>query len=175
LSLPIDEDDPREQLRSIHATTQQLKDSRQALGVEMMMEVAEWTPSILLSLGAQSISGPINTIVTNVPGPQFPLYLQGAELLAIYPQVPLLGGLGIGIALMSYNGRVCWGFNADPDIIADVSDFTALVSGSLARVADAAGVELRSERARPAAKGSRVSGKAPRERPHPTNGATPRS
>ena len=145
LSLPIEEEDPRDQLRSIHETTRELKDSRQALGVEMMMQVAEWTPSILLSLGAQAISGPINSIVTNVPGPQFPLYLQGAKLEAIYPQVPLLGGLGVGIALMSYNGRVCWGFNADPDIVADIAVFTQLVSESMERVAEAAGVEIEGE------------------------------
>jgi len=142
LALPIDQDDPREQLRAIHATTQELKDSRQALGVEMMMQVAEWTPSILLSLGSQAINGPINTIVTNVPGPQFPLYLQGAKLQGIYPQVPLLGGLGVGIALMSYDGRVCWGFNTDPDIVPDAAEFTGLIRDSMARVAEVAGVTL---------------------------------
>ena len=142
LSLPLDEDDPSKQLARIHQTTQELKHSRQALGVEMMMRVAEWTPSILLSLGSQSISGPINTIVTNVPGPQFPLYMQGAELEAIYPQVPLLDGLGLGIALMSYNGRVCWGFNTDPDIVPDVEDFAKLVAQAFARVAAVAGVDL---------------------------------
>ena len=142
LSLPIGLEDTREQLAAIHETTQELKDSRQALGVEMMMQVAEWTPSILLSLGSQSISGQVNTIVTNVPGPQFPLYLQGAELEAIYPQVPLLDGLGLGIALMSYNGRVCWGFNSDPDIVPDVEDFAKQIAKSFERVAAAAGVDL---------------------------------
>jgi WS/DGAT/MGAT family acyltransferase len=156
LTLPIGEEDPRDQLRAIHETTQDLKDSRQALGVEMMMQVAEWTPSILLSLGSQAINGPINTIVTNVPGPQFPLYLQGAELQGIYPQVPLLGGLGLGVALMSYNGRVCWGFNADPDIVPYVADFTQLVVESLRRVADAAGVELQSAALRSDAAGEPV-------------------
>ena len=131
--------------RSIQETSGELMDSRQALGVVMMMLVAVWTPSILLSLGAQAISGPINSIVTNVPGPQFPLYLQGAKLEAIYPQVPLLGGLGVGIALMSYNGRVCWGFNADPDIVADIAVFTQHVSESMERVAEAAGVEIEGE------------------------------
>ena len=143
LSLPLDEEDPRQQLARIHETTQDLKSSRQALGVEMMMQVAEWTPSILLSLGSQSISGPINTIVTNVPGPQFPLYMQGAELEAIYPQVPLLNSLGLGIALMSYNGRICWGFNTDPDIVPDVEEFSKLVAQSFARVAAIAGVDLK--------------------------------
>lgn len=160
LNLPIQEDDPREQLRLIHETTQELKDSRQALGVEMMMQVAEWTPSNLLSLGSQAMNGPINTIVTNVPGPQFPLYLQGAKLLGIYPQVPLLGGLGVGIALMSYDGRVCWGFNGDPEIVPDVGEFTSLIAESMARVAESAGVELKSRASSEAPRAAKPSSKS---------------
>ena len=72
----------------------------------MMMKVAEWTPSTLLSLGARSISGSINSVVTNVPGPPIPLYCCGARLRGIYPQVPLLENLGLGIAILSYAGNV---------------------------------------------------------------------
>jgi WS/DGAT/MGAT family acyltransferase len=142
LTLPIAESDPLEQLAAIHTETKRLKESRQALGVEMMMQVAEYTPSNLLTLGARSISGPINTIVTNVPGPQFPLYFHGAKLLALYPQVPLMENLGVGIALASYNGTVHWGFNADPDIVPDLETFVALVRGAYDGVARAAGVAV---------------------------------
>jgi len=142
LTLPIAEPDPIEQLAAIHAETKRLKESRQALGVEMMMQVAEYTPSNLLTLGARSISGPINTIVTNVPGPQSPLYFHGAKMLALYPQVPLLENLGIGIALASYNGTVHWGFNADPDIVPDLETFVALLRGAYDGVARAAGVAV---------------------------------
>ena len=142
LTLPIAERDPRAQLAAIHAETQRLKESRQALGVEMMMKVAEYTPTNLLTLGARSISGPINTIVTNVPGPQFPLYFHGARLLAMYPQVPLLENLGLGIALASYNGTVHWGFNADPDIVPDLETFVARLRGAYDDVARAAGVPI---------------------------------
>ena len=138
LKLPIQEEDPVEQLRVIHETTQELKQSDQALGVEMMMAVAEWTPGGLLSLGARAAQGPVNSIVTNVPGPQFPLYLQGAKLEAVYPQVPLLEGMGLGIALMSYDGRVCWGFNANPDVVPDLRDFVKLVELSFEKVAQIA-------------------------------------
>jgi diacylglycerol O-acyltransferase len=72
--------------------------------------------------------------VTNVPGPQFPLYLQGARMLAMYPQVPLLLNLGLGIALISYDGRVCWGFNADPKLVPDLEGFIAAIRSSQARV-----------------------------------------
>jgi len=146
LKLPIGEEKPIDQLRQINETTQELKISNQALGVEMMMAVAEWTPASLLSLGSQSSSGPVNSIVTNVPGPQIPLYMQGAELLSIYPQVPLLEGMGLGIALMSYNGQICWGFNANPDVVPDLAGFVTLVRESMARVAADAGVVLSSDR-----------------------------
>ncbi len=142
LKLPIEEEKPFAQLKQIHATTQELKTSNQALGVEMMMAVAEWTPASLLSLGAQSSTGPVNSIVTNVPGPQIPLYMQGAKLLAVYPQVPLIQGMGLGIGLMSYDGRICWGFTTNPDVVPDLPDFVGLVSESIERVAEAAGVVL---------------------------------
>ena len=142
LQLPVEEEKPLEQLRKINETTQQLKSSNQALGVQMMMAVAEWTPASLLSLGSQSSSGPVNSIVTNVPGPQIPLYMQGAKLLSIYPQVPLLQGMGLGFALMSYDGKICWGFNANPDVVPDLPEFVELVQQSLERVAGDAGVVL---------------------------------
>ena len=140
LPLPIAEADPREQLASILRQTQLLKQTRQALGVEMMMGVAEWTPSILLSLGARAISGPVNTIVTNVPGPQIPLYLQGARLRALYPQAPLLDGMGLAIGLVSYDGRVHWGIVSDPDLVPDADVFVDLVAKSLRALAEIAGL-----------------------------------
>jgi WS/DGAT/MGAT family acyltransferase len=140
LPLPIREADPRRQLQEIRRQTQELKETRQALGVEMMMRVAEWTPSILLSLGARAISGPVNTIVTNVPGPQVPLYLQGARLRALYPQAPLLAGMGLAIGLVSYDGRVHWGIVSDPDLVPDADVFVERIGRSLRRLADAAGL-----------------------------------
>jgi hypothetical protein len=106
------------------------------------MKVAEVAPASLLSLGAQSVSGPINSIVTNVPGPQVPLYLQGAKLLSVFPQVPLLGEMGLGIALMSYDGKICWGFNANPDVIPDLGAFVSFIRSTIDRVAATAGVTV---------------------------------
>jgi hypothetical protein len=137
------------QLDAIHALTRELKESRQALGVEMMMQVAEWTPSVLLSLGARAMAGPINTIVTNVPGPQVPLYFHGARVRAIYPLVPLMEGMGVGIALTSYAGAMYFGFNADPDIVPDLDRFVQMMRRSFERVASEAGVELSDATAKP--------------------------
>jgi hypothetical protein len=95
---------------------------------------------VLLSLGARASSGPINMIVTNVPGPQFPLYLLGAKLLESFPQVPLLQGTGIGVALFSYDGKVCWGFNSDYGMLPDLEDFQAAVKDAFEELCEAAGV-----------------------------------
>ncbi|MEE3328975.1 MAG: WS/DGAT domain-containing protein, partial [Myxococcota bacterium] len=144
IELPISEPDPTQQLEEIRAVTRNLKETNQALGISMIMKVAEWTPASLLSLGSQATNGPINSIVTNVPGPQFPLYLQGAKLLSVFPQVPLLGEMGVGIALMSYNGRICWGFNANPDIIPDLDVFVDQIRVSLDRLTDLCAKQSRS-------------------------------
>lgn len=140
LQLPIAEPDPLARVEAIRSVTEDLKRSRQALGVEMMMAAAEWAPSLLLSLGARAASGPINMIVTNVPGPQIPLYQLGARLTALYPLVPLLENTGLGVALFSYDGKLCWGFNADYDLLPDLRTFVRLVDASFRELCRVAGV-----------------------------------
>ena len=66
-------------------------------------------------------------MVTNVPGPQVPLYLLGARMLEIYPLVPLFARLGLGVALFSYAGRLHWGFNADWEQVPDLHDFALAI------------------------------------------------
>ena len=136
LPLPLDEDDPRERLRRISERTSELKDSRSAVGAEMLTQVAEWTPSNLLALGARNVTRllPFNLVVTNVPGPQFPMYMGGAKMLEVFPHVPLAGNLGLGIALLSYDGRIHWGFNADYDVVPDLEDFVADTRDALAEL-----------------------------------------
>lgn len=136
IALPIAEPDPKRQLDLIHEMTEELKETNQAIGIQMMTQVQEWTPSTLLSLGAQAMSGAFNTIVTNVPGPQVPLYFHGARLRAIYPAVPLMEGMGIGIALTSYAGTMGVGFNADPDLVPDLDLFVLRFKQALERLAD---------------------------------------
>ncbi len=142
VDLPVGEPDRTAQLTAIHAETQRLKESRQAMGMQMLMEAAEFAPSGILAMGAGLASGPINTIVTNVPGPQFPLYMLGARLLAMIPKVPLLQNIGLGIALMTYDGQVFWGFTADYELVPDLEQFVEGVERSFAELAEAAGVEI---------------------------------
>jgi len=141
VELPIAEPDPCRQLDMIRATTLELKNRRQAVGAEALTRVAEWTPSTLLALGARNVTRvlPFNMVVTNVPGPQRPMYTLGARLLEVHPQVPLLENLGLGIALMSYNGKLCWGFNADFDVLPDLAGFVAEIRASFEALQEAAG------------------------------------
>ena len=122
IELPIAEADPTRQLEDIARKTGALKSSRGAVAAELLTQAMEWTPGTLLSMAGGNIGSllPFNMVVTNVPGPQFPLYSLGAEMIESYPHVPLIDNLGLGIALMSYNGKLCWGFNADYDLIPDL-------------------------------------------------------
>ena len=136
LDLPLDEPDPRLQLERISRATQELKESKQAVGAEVLTQVAEWTPATLLSLGARNLSRMLsfNTVTTNVPGPQIPIYLLGARMLEVYPHIPLVDNLGLGIALMSYDGQLHWGVNADRDLVPDLSSFMHALEESFAEL-----------------------------------------
>jgi len=142
VDLPVAEPERARQLRAIHAETERLKASRQAMGMDMMMAAAEFAPSGILALGTSLASGPTNIIVTNVPGPRVPLYALGSRLLAMIPEVPLLENIGLGIALLSYTDRVFWGFTADYELVPDLDRFVQLIERSFEELAEAAGVEV---------------------------------
>jgi hypothetical protein len=159
----VGEADPLEQLKAISRRTTELKDSKQAVGATVLTQVAEWTPATLLSLGARNATRllPFNLVVTNVPGPQLPLYLLGAKMEQIYPYVPLADNLGLGIALFSYDGALAWGFNADYGLVPDLEQFVQAIRDSFQGLREAAGVVTAVPRRRkPAAsaKASRANG-----------------
>jgi WS/DGAT/MGAT family acyltransferase len=129
VELPIAETDPVARLEAIREQTAELKASKRALGAETLMQTTEWTGSVLLSLGSRlvTLGTPFNMVITNVPGPRQPLYLLEAKLLEIHPHVPLMGTLGLGLALFSYDGTLSWGYSADWDLVPDLHE---LVSGT---------------------------------------------
>lgn len=141
LPLPLAERDPVARLERIRAITAELKESRQALGAETLTEVTEWTGSMLLSLGARLMTygTPFNMVITNVPGPQVPLYLLDARMQATHPVVPLLGLLGLGIALFSYDGTLSWGFCADWDLVPDLHELVRATERTFEELEQAAG------------------------------------
>ena len=142
IELPIDERDPRRRLERIREETARLKESKQALGADLLTQAVAWTPSTLLSLGSRMAMRalPFNLVVTNVPGPQVPLYLLGARMLDNYGALPLTDYLGLGIVLFSYAGRLCWGFTGDWDLMPDLADFVRATEASFAELCAAAGV-----------------------------------
>ena len=143
-TLPIAERDPRERLAKVSRTTADLKDSRQAMGAEMLAQVTEWTGSTLLTIAMRLAlrARPFNLVVTNVPGPQIPLYLLGSRMRCAYPLVPLFFNQGLGIALFSYAGKLFWGFNADWDTLPDLDVFAEAIQASFAELLGAAGQQV---------------------------------
>jgi diacylglycerol O-acyltransferase / wax synthase len=132
--MPLFETDPRRRLqRTIEATTR-AKASGQSRIVDLIALASDWAgllvPQPLARLAAERISA--NLVVTNVPGPQFTMYLLESQMLESFPVVPLSGGQGLGIALFGYNQNLYWGFNADRDLLPDVGDFVKAVDRELA-------------------------------------------
>ena len=144
LPLPVDQPDPVQRLGSIRENTKRLKKSNQALGADLLSAVTEWTGTTLLSLGTrlQTVGRTHNLVVTNVPGPQMPLYLLGAPLHEAYPIGPLFQHQALVIALFSYAGRLFWGLNADASLVVDLADLRRDLEASFRELAEAAGVAL---------------------------------
>ena len=134
LDLPIGEPDPAERYRKVREGTDHLKDTDQATGAALLTQSASFTPSTVLSVAARvaaATARPFNMTVTNVPGPQVPLYLLGARLRRIFPMLPLWVNHGIGVALFSYDGALDWGIVSDWDTVPDIEAFTACLRGAL--------------------------------------------
>jgi WS/DGAT/MGAT family acyltransferase len=142
--LPVGETDPLERFETVSRAMLEIKRSGQAVGAQVLTNLSGFAPPTVMSQAARLISTQrlFNIVVTNVPGPQFPLYLMGREMTDIFPMVPLARGQALGIAIMSYNGRMNYGLVGDYDAMADLDDLPADFDAALAELADAAGVEL---------------------------------
>jgi WS/DGAT/MGAT family acyltransferase len=142
LELPTGDISIEERLRRIKVTTGDLKRTRQAVAADKLAGLADWAPPSLLVLAGRVMSTPqagANINVTNVPGPQFPLYSGGAQLLEVWPFAPLYPSMGLGIAIVSYNGDAYFGLTADPAIVPDVEEFTTTLRSAAAECAALAG------------------------------------
>ena len=113
--------------------TRRAKRSHQALGIQSIEELSDATFTTLMSEFGHitALTRPYNLVVTNVPGPGFPVYVAGARMTACYPLVPLFANQALGIALFSYDGRLYWGFNADRDALPDLHEFVEAVDHEL--------------------------------------------
>jgi WS/DGAT/MGAT family acyltransferase len=134
--LPVGIADPIERFRFVHAAMAGLKESGQAVGAETITRLAGVAAPTVLDQAArlQARQRFFNLTVTNVPGPQFPLYVLGRRLEAFYPQVPLVLNTALGIAIVSYDGRVFFGLLGDYDALPDIGRIAEGVEASLAEL-----------------------------------------
>jgi diacylglycerol O-acyltransferase len=138
--LPVGEPDPVARVAAISAATAQLKASGQAVGAQVLTALSGFAPPTIVAQAArlQARQRFFNLVVTNVPGPQLPLYLLGRELEAIYPMVPLAENTALGVAVMSYNGLIHFGLVGDYDALADLDALAANLREAIAELVDAA-------------------------------------
>jgi diacylglycerol O-acyltransferase / wax synthase len=131
--LPVYAEDSVITLERVREAMKDLKESKQALGAEVISGLEDFAPPTLLAQASRlNFSTRLfNLIVTNVPGPQFPLYLLGRELEELVPIAFLPENHALAVAIMSYNGRLDFGLLADYDAMPDLEDFALFVEDSL--------------------------------------------
>ena len=173
--LPVGVQNPAQCLQQISRAMEDLKKSGQAVGAQVLTNLAGFAPPTILSQAArlQARQRFFNLVVTNVPGPQFPLYVLGRRLRVLFPVVPLARRQALGIAVMSYDGHLGFGllgdFDALPELEAIATDLKWAI-GSLARAAGVgAPAKRRAKKAAPPRKRKAAAGRtgtgrsAPRE------------
>jgi diacylglycerol O-acyltransferase len=142
VDLPVGEPNPRVRLARISFAMRGLAPSSQSVGADTLSTLSGFAPPTLHALGARAASGLsrrlFNLVVTNVPGPQVPLYAGGARMVEVFPVVPLARGQGLAIGLTSYDGTVYFGLNADRDSISDVDALADLIEQEIAYLVELA-------------------------------------
>ena len=138
--LPLEEADPRRRLERVHATTRALKESAgQAEAGELLVQVSDVTSPLLLTtalrLGLWRRA--FNIVITNIPGPQFPLFFLGSQLRRLVPIVNLWPRQSIGVAVASYDGRLAFGIQADRDEVPDLEGLVDQIPKTFAELRDA--------------------------------------
>lgn len=146
VELPVHLDDPVERYRAVRAGMDEAKASHMCEVGERITHLLDLAPPMVVGtvsrMGAQAIhrvpQRSITTVTTNVPGPQFPLYCHGHEMLAYLPYVPIADGARVGVAILSYNGTLAFGVTGDLDSVPDVAVLAEGVPAGLADLLAAA-------------------------------------
>ena len=181
VQLPADIDDPIERLLTIHEGTKGAKEEHNALGADTLLNWAEHATPNVFANAARLYSRmkladrhrPIaNLVISNVPGPDFPLYLGGAELQAGFPLGPVMDGMGVNITIMSYRGVLYWGIMACPETIPRLWNLAADIPLALDELLEGAGLEPATYRSADAAAAARAAGVDVAEVDVPPSGAT---
>jgi len=153
VTIPLDIRNPRKLLAAAHERTGFLKRVHAAELVSLAGGLIGFLPTSVQALTGPLVSQlpitPFNLVCTNVPGPQFPLYLLGHEMLRCYPYVPIGGEMAVNCAILSYNGTVYFGFSGDVHAAPDLGRLETLLEQSFAELREAAsGGTPRKERRR---------------------------
>ena len=136
--LPVSIEDPTERLEAVRVQMADLKSSKEAVAGEVLTSLGGFAPPMLLSLaerlGTRISQHNVNTVTTNVPGPQHPLYAAGRRMLEAGPYVPLGGHVRIGVAIFSYDGAVTFGVTGDYDSAPDIDVLCKGIESALAEL-----------------------------------------
>jgi diacylglycerol O-acyltransferase len=141
--LPVWAREPATCYELVNEAMNGVKESGQALGAKALTELSGFASPTILSQAMRVATRRhlFNLVVTNVPGPQRPLYLAGREMIDFVPMVPLARGQALGVAIMSYNGRLCFGLSGDWDAMHDLDEFADDLRAAIAELEAAVGVE----------------------------------
>lgn len=136
VSLPIGPMPPEQRLDAIRATTKDLKEKQQAVAADFLTGLTQYAAPTLMSMAARvAHRQPLfNFVCTNVPGPQFPLYLMGARMLEAFPIVPLTSNTSVVVGILSYDGILHFGLFADRDAVPDVDHLAACIDDGFAEL-----------------------------------------
>jgi WS/DGAT/MGAT family acyltransferase len=131
--LPVYVEDPIARLQAVRQAMGELKESKQAVGAEVLAGVQNFAPPTILAQASRlNFSTRLfNLIVTNVPGPQFPLYVRGRELEDVFPVAFLPENHALAVAIMSYNGKINFGLLGDYDALPDIGRIADGIQASL--------------------------------------------
>jgi len=142
--LPVGLPDPVERLMAVRDATFDLKEREQAVGASFLLDLTHYAAPTLLGLGARLAHRQpfFNLVVTNVPGPQVPLYCMGGRMLEAFPVVPLTKNLSIGIAILSYCGNLHIGLFVDRDTFPDLPVLSIALENSFGALLKSAEEQL---------------------------------
>jgi len=173
VTIPLDIRNPKKLLAAVHKRTELLKRAHTAELVSLAGGLLGMIPASAQALAGNVISQlpftPFNMVCTNVPGPQYPLYLLGHKILHCYPYVPVGGEMALNCAILSYNGTAYFGFSGDVHAVPDLRRLEKLLTSSFTELREAAGVTPpRKKEEKKAKKRVRAKAKvAPTEAPAP--------
>jgi WS/DGAT/MGAT family acyltransferase len=142
VDVPIGSMSAKRRLAEVRKGTQHLKDSMMAMGADAIISLGGYAPGAFLAAAARAAAlGPwFNLVVSNIPGPQQPLYLAGARLVASYPAMPLGGNAALSVACTSLAGTMAFGLTADRDAVPDLDALAMAIDESLGELSKAAGL-----------------------------------